>query len=165
MAYLEIDDEPTPLPTPEAALAEVADWKRRVDALYDEIVGWLPVGEGYEVDRSRLLPRHENMLKVLGLPGYEIPLMRIRRNGKDVLLFQPDGRWVLFTRGRVNIIVGKARFGDRILAKAVDANVDDPEWKYRTNGNWRIDVDPWNRDKFLDLLKEGDGLSARGEEA
>lgn len=164
MAYLDIDDEPTPLPTPEEAKAEVADWKRRVDELYDEVIGWLPDGHDYEIDRSQLLSRHESMLKILHLPSYEIPLLQIRRNGKQVLLFQPDGRWVLFTRGRVNIIVGKARFGDRILAKAVDADRNDPEWKYRTNGNWKIDVDPWRKEKFLDLLKEGELLSLRGDE-
>jgi hypothetical protein len=152
MAYLEIDDEPTPLPTPEAALAEVADWKRRVDALYDEIVCWLPVGEGYEVDRSRLLPRHENMLKALGLPGYEIPLMRIRRNGKDVLLFQPDGRWVLFTRGRVNLFVGNIRAGDRLLAKEAEAK--GAEWTYWAGDNWQQGGDPWSKERLLTILSE-----------
>lgn len=153
MAFLYLDDdESKPLPIQEEAMAEVADWKRRINALYDEIVGWLPADEGYEVDRSQLLPRHENMLKVLELPGYEIPLMRIRRNGRDALLFQPDGRWVLFTRGRVNLFVGNIRVGDRLLAK--EAEADGPDWKYWTDDNWQRSGDPWDRERLLSLLRE-----------
>ncbi len=153
MAFLYLDDdEPKPLPSREEAMAEVADWKRRINALYDEIVGWLPADKGYEVDRSRLFPRHENMLKVLGLPGYEIPLMRIRRNGKDALLFQPDGRWVLFTRGRVNLFVGDIRAGDRLLAKEADAG--GPDWTYWTDDNWQQGGDPWDQARLLGLLME-----------
>lgn len=154
MAYLYIDDdEPEkPLPSREEAEAEIADWKRRIDALYDEVVGWLPPGEGYEVDRSRLLPRHENMQKLLELPGYEIPLLRIRRDGRDILMFQPDARWVLFTRGRVKLYVGTIRAGDRLLAKEADA--EGPEWKYRTTGGWQPGGRPWDRECLLDLLRE-----------
>jgi len=149
--YLD-DDEPKPLPSREEAMAEVADWKRRIEALYDEIVGWLPANEGYEIDRSQRLPRHENMLKVLGLPSYQIPLMRIRRNGKEALLFQPDGRWVLFTRGRVNLFVGNIRAGDRLLAKEVEA--EGPDWTYWTDDNWQRSGDPWDRERLLSLLRE-----------
>ncbi|MBF5093417.1 hypothetical protein F1643_01970 [Azospirillum sp. INR13] len=154
MAYLYIDDdEPEkPLPSREEAEAEIADWKRRIDALYDEIVGWLPPGEGYEVDRSRLLPRHENMQKILELPGYEIPLLRIRRDGRDILMFQPDARWVLFTRGRVKLYVGTIRAGDRLLAKEADA--EGPEWTYWTTGSWQTGGKPWGRECLLDLLRE-----------
>ena len=154
MAYLYIDDdEPEkPLPSREEAEAEIADWKRRIDALNDEVVGWLPPGEGYEVDRSRLLPRHENMQKILELPGYEIPLLRIRRDGRDILMFQPDARWVLFTRGRVNLYVGKIRAGDRLLAK--EAEAEGPEWRYWTTGSWQTGGKPWGRECLLDLLRE-----------
>lgn len=131
-------------------MAEVADWKRRIDALYDEAIGWLPQGHGYEVDRSQMLPRHENMLKILELPGYEIPLLKIWREGRQVLMFQPDARWVLFTRGRVNLLFTKGRANNRLLAKELDA--EGADWNYWYAGNWQQGGEPWGRERFLDLL-------------
>jgi len=153
MAFLIDEDqpEPKPLPTPEEALAEVNDWKRRIDALYRDVIDWLPKDEGYEVDQSWVIPVHEPMLRVLGLPAYKIPMLQVRRNGKRVLLFRPDGRWVMFTRGRVRVGIGERRW-NTLLAK--DVGLPEPEWFFWNTENWERGGDPWTRERLMSLLGE-----------
>lgn len=151
MAYLSIDDdepEPQPLPTREEALAEVADWKRRVNALYQDVIGWLPEDQGYEVDLSIQAPVHEPMLQALDLFPYKISILQIRRGGKRVLLFHPTGRWVMLTCGRVRIAVGERRW-DTLLAKRNESG--EVEWRYRDPNNWRHD-ECWRREHLLTML-------------
>lgn len=153
MAFLSVDDQPdpTPLPTREEALAEVADWKRRVDDLYRDVADWLPKDRGYDADRSWMVPVHEPMLRVLGLPPYEIPILQVQRDGKRVLLFRPDARWVMSTHGRVRVGIGDRRW-ETLLAKEGDSEA--LEWHYWDADHWRQGGVPWDRERLLTLLGE-----------
>ncbi len=151
MAYASEDNAPdsTPLPSAGDVQTEIADWKRRVGDLYCTIAQWLPKGEGYEVDTTTSLPVSEPMLSLHGLPSYSMPLLQIRRNGERCLFFLPDARWVMFTRGRVMIVVENGR-GGRLLAK--EAGSDGPEWSFYTSDNWQKGGDPWNEALLRSLL-------------
>lgn len=151
MAFLIDEDEPEPKPLPsrEEALAEVADWKRRVDDLYRDVIGWLPRDEGYEVDLSLVFPVREPMQQILGLPAYEVALLQVRRNGKRVMVFRPDARWVMNTRGRVRMGVGDRNWYT-LLAKEMPSGA--LEWRFWSSENWERGGDPWTKEEMLSLL-------------
>lgn len=153
MVHLEMDHEPepTPLPTREEVLAEIADWKQRIDALYRDVIGWLPQGMGYEVDLSWVAPVYEQMLQALELPPYEVPMLQIRHRGRRVLIFRPDGRWVMFTRGRVRIGIGNDRW-ETLLAKEDDNGR--VHWVFWDADSWKRSGDPWSAD-ILHAILEG----------
>ncbi|WP_298378043.1 hypothetical protein [Azospirillum sp.] len=154
MAYLEIDEtpEPTPLPTREEAQVEIADWQRRVDALYRDVIDWLPKDAGYEVDLSWIIPVHELMLDALELPPYQVPMLQVRRSGERLLIFRPDARWVMFTRGRVKVGIGDGRW-ETLLAIESEDESGCVGWTFWDAHNWRRGGDPWNSDVLREILE------------
>lgn len=144
------DPEPIPLPSADEVRAEMADWMRRIDALYRTTVGWLPPGAGYEADQSWRVPVKEEMLRLNGLPSYEVPILQIRRDGRRCLLFHPDARWVMFTRGRVTVGIGPRRW-DSLLAKVNDKG--ETEWRLVGGDNWQAGGDLWTESLLRSLLE------------
>lgn len=154
MAFAHIDDEPehTPLPTADEVREQIADWERRIDDLYRDILAWLPKDRGYEVDLSRAVPVLENLQRLVGVPAYHLPLLQIRKDGKRKLVFLPRARWVMFARGVVSVSIDDGRRWAKLLAK--EAEADGPEWSLYDRESWQHGGDAWTPELLASLLGE-----------
>lgn len=149
-AHIDDDDAPKQIPSADEVRTEIEEWKRRVAELYGLIVSWLPQGEGYEADTSRFVPVNETMQKIHGIPPYELPLLEIHRDGKRLLRFWADARWVMLTRGRVTVFIGDRSAS--LLAKKADA--DGAEWKLYDRSSWTHGGYALTPELLVSLLQE-----------
>ena len=161
MAFLYEDDEPepTPLPSAEEVEAGVAEWKTRIDALFRDIAAWLP--DGCVADTSQSYQVEERMMEIRGIPPYTIPVLNIlcdgRRvhsrghvagDGRRVMTFRPDARWVFHTRGRV--MISGANRPARLLD--VGEAPGDVRWMLYDPSNWSKGGDPFIQEALSSLF-------------
>jgi hypothetical protein len=148
MAFLYEDDEPepTPLPSAEEVEAGVAEWKTRIDALFRDIAAWLP--DGCVADTSQSYQVEERMMEIRGIPPYTIPVLNILCDGRRVMSFRPDARWVFHTRGRV--MISGANRPARLLD--VGEAPGDVRWMLYDPSNWSKGGDPFMREALSSLF-------------
>lgn len=148
MAFLCEDDEPEPKPLPSAEEVEagVAEWKTRIDALFHDIVAWLP--EGCVADTSLNRSVTERMMQLRGVPSYTIPILTVLRDGQRVMTFRPDARWVFLTRGRV--MISGANRPARLLDEGEVPG--DVRWMLYDQSNWSKGGDPFTRETLASLF-------------
>ena len=95
-------------PTREQVLADLESWRRRLHALYADIISWLPAEEGYETEIGSY-DTDEGPMRVAGVPPQPVPTLKVRRHGELVASFFPDACWIIGVLGRVSIFTGRHR--------------------------------------------------------
>src|SRR6478735_6764660 len=86
---------------PRYVKARVEDWALRIAALYDRIEGWLP--KGWSASRKRTMWMEEDLMRELGIPGRDLPILDIRRRSIPVASIRPLALWVVGTNGRLDL--------------------------------------------------------------
>lgn len=152
MAYAYDDDEFPPPPKREEIERDLADWRARLTDLFDRIESWIGNDPRYRVVRSKV-SRLEPMMTAVQLPAMELPAFGIgwsdaETKGKQGLLFLPQARWVVGTRGRVRVT------GPGLLLHIIDkGSPTAPEWWIYPKRAPHESV-PFNRDELAHLLAE-----------
>ncbi|MEI6557821.1 MAG: hypothetical protein WCO00_05385 [Rhodospirillaceae bacterium] len=95
-------------PTREEVFAQLEDWRRRLHALYTDIISWLPEGEGYETEIRDTLT-DEGPMRMAGVPPQPVPELRVLRHGELMVTFTPDACWIIGVLGRVMVSNGSHR--------------------------------------------------------
>lgn len=95
-------------PTRDRVLAQLDDWRRRLDALYTDINAWLPAQKGYQSQVQDYLT-DEAPMRHVGVSPQPVPELVVRRQGEPVLTFTPDACWIIGVLGRVMVSNGGNR--------------------------------------------------------
>lgn len=125
----------------------VADWEKRIAALYSDIKTWLPMHyEGMKAETNRTVVMSEEMMQKFAVPDRELPILDITLDKQPVISFVPRALWIIGARGRVDVIT---EAGTRLLVDAGDTNA--MRWKLVSAENRSIQVD-FNSDALYSLL-------------
>lgn len=130
-------------PTREEVLTQLEDWRKRLRALYADIISWLPPEEGYETEIRDVLA-DEGPMRQAGVSPQPVPELTVTRCGQPVLTFTPDACWIIGAAGRVKIRDGE--FTHRLV---------DSDSPFVAKG-WRLSRREWLRpalDRPLDRAK------------
>jgi hypothetical protein len=88
--------------TRDHAARRVDDWEARIERLFSEIAQWLP--PGWAATRPRTVSMHEPMMRHVGIPSRELPVLQISRDSRDIAQLEPRGLWILGTNGRLDLV-------------------------------------------------------------
>ena len=83
---------------------EVADWVRRVQALYDDVQLWLVDRPGLRCEQSRTVTMSEEMMQQFAVTDQEIPVLDVLDADQVVASFVPRGLWMIGSWGRIDVI-------------------------------------------------------------
>lgn len=102
--------EQSPLTTVTKELVEerVQDWKKRLNALFDQIRNWA-AANGWRVDDSGVVGMHEELMQQFDVPATEQPTLRLDGD-RGFALFKPKGLWVIGANGRIDLYTSKGTF-------------------------------------------------------
>lgn len=84
------------------------DWRRRLNRLYDDIEGWLPLD--WSMIDGESVPIHEELMERLSVPERRLPAKLLLRRGTGVGRLEPRGLWIIGTNGRVDLILPDAHY-------------------------------------------------------
>ena len=125
----------------------VADWKKRVTDLYDEINNWLNNSD-YTLRVGSKLMMNEELMSKFGVPKTEIETADIyNKDKKIVLTFKPNGLWIIGANGRIDILSKKGNY----LLVDFAQQFEEPLWKLFKDT--KKDGLEFNQLEFLKLLK------------
>lgn len=153
--------ELTPIPTEAEVRERLADYKARVEALFNQIEQWIAEADGgYTARRSGVDYIFERYMAYYELPDEEVPLLSVYSpDGTELLRFRPNGAWVTLTNGRVAIETPCAppqRKRDlRLLEKS--APNEQGKWVLWGNRDPRLGSESFNCELFMRLTKEQHG--------
>lgn len=146
-----------PIPSETEVLARIADYKKRVDALFDRIQGWITEDGRYLARRSGVDYIFERYMAYYDMADAEVPVLSVYApDDVEVLRFRPNGIWVVPTNGRIAIetpnVPPKRRLHDlRLLDNAQPFEI--PDWTVW--GSRRVKFDePFDHDALLRIVKE-----------
>ncbi|MFM2043820.1 MAG: hypothetical protein RLY86_2396 [Pseudomonadota bacterium] len=161
MAYAWDEDEFPPPPTRAEVEAHIADWRQRVQDLFDRIEAWTADRPDLTIDRGDL-PFTERRLQTLGITGpVLLPEMVIERRmqvvaaggrtplalGRTASRLRTDGMWVTPTRGQLRLFTPVPC--QHIIADV--GKVGLPEWRLVRQG--AIASEPLTAEAFVSLLE------------
>ncbi|MEI7608197.1 MAG: hypothetical protein WCJ64_12545 [Rhodospirillaceae bacterium] len=89
-------------PTREEVFAQLEDWRRRLHALYADIISWLPAENGYETE-IRDYMTDESPMRVAGVPPQPVPELRVYRHSQLYLTFTPEACWIIGAGGQLRV--------------------------------------------------------------
>jgi len=153
-------------PTREEVLAKLEDWRRRLHALYADIISWLPAGESYETEiRDYII--NEGPMRNVGVPAQPVPELRIFRHGQLCLTFTSDACWIIGAAGRINIFHSDRRFRPDHLVLSDRYSVE-PEWRFFPSDFFSLLAKssdrlsllrgaPFSQERLLDIAKADHG--------
>lgn len=147
MAYVYDDSgEHDQLPSREEVAARVDMWKRRLNALYDRIEGWLP--SGHTADRTRVVLMREPIMTATGVPQAAMPFLVIDGPGGGKSYVRPDSLWLVGGNSRVVLTTPERSF------EIVDFGTDEnPDWRIYIAAA-ALEAVPFDRDTLRRALPE-----------
>lgn len=86
----------------------VADWVKRIEALYADVERWLPVG--WTARRGTSVPMHEELMRKVGVPSRGLPTLELIHGGVVSATLRPYGLWIIGTNGRIDLVKGQERY-------------------------------------------------------
>lgn len=92
-----------PIPSEEEVKERIADYKRRVGVLFDQIEDWVAEDGRFSSNRSGVDYIFERYMAYYDLMEEEVPVLSIKAGDLEVLRFRPNGIWVVPTNGRIAI--------------------------------------------------------------
>lgn len=124
----------------------VKDWKDRLEALYAQLVKWLP--PEWEARRGKYLPMQETMMKAHRVPAVRLKSLELRNADGQRILVMPNCLWIVGWNGRIDLIGPEAHY------KIVDASEiwEKPRWRMYSVYN-RPKVEILNSRSFRAFLK------------
>lgn len=150
--------ELTPIPTEAEVRERLADYKARVNALFDLIEQWVAEGDsGYAARRNGVDYLFERYMAYWELPDEEVPLLSVYApDGVEVLRFRPNGAWVTLTNGRVTIETPNAPLRRRRDLRLLDKSEqgETAKWVLWGNRDPRLGSESFNQETFMRLVKE-----------
>lgn len=101
----------------------IEDWKDRLNALYDQIKGFLP--EGWEARSGIPLEMNEQMMRNHGIKPKSLPTLDLVGEGGRIARVTPRGLWIIGANGRVDL-----KYGDRhYLIVDMAGRFAPPDWQ------------------------------------
>lgn len=110
--------------TREDLVARVADWKSRINSLYETIEKWLSNMDGYTIKKQDTVYMHEELMQKYSIPPENLNVLDILHNDEYIATIKPIGLWIIGANGRLDIISKK---GSIILIDEAD-NFKKPKW-------------------------------------
>jgi len=101
----------------------IDDWANRIDALYHEIEGWLPLG--WSAARPGTVRMHEEPMQRFGVAARELPVLELSFNGTPSARIEPRGLWIVGLNGRLDLFRGREHY---IIFDIAD-NFDPADWR------------------------------------
>ena len=109
----------------------VAEWANRIDALYSIVQDALSGMREISTSMSRSISMNEELMQKYSVPGRELPILDIKKNGQIIATLKPIGLWVIGANGRVDLLSEK---GSYILVDHAEHGAN-PDWKVFTPAN------------------------------
>lgn len=109
----------------------VAEWANRIDALYSIVQDALSGMREISTSMSRSISMNEELMQKYSVPGRELPILDIKKNGQIIATLKPIGLWVIGANGRVDLLSEK---GSYILVDHAEHGTT-PDWKVFTPSN------------------------------
>ncbi|MCJ2031424.1 hypothetical protein MKK50_18835 [Methylobacterium sp. J-043] len=100
----------------------VENWAQRIAGLYSQIDSWLP--SGWSSKRNRRIQMHEEPMREVDLPAYELPVLDLLADGGSAAVIEPRGLWIIGANGRLDL----RRGADHHLILDRAANFEEPDW-------------------------------------
>lgn len=101
----------------------VADWESRVNALFGDIIDWLP--EGWAARRGIPVHWQAPFMCRFGIPEKQMPTLELHDQAGRSARLWPDGLWIYGANGRVNLDYGERHYS---LYDYAD-NFAPPDWQ------------------------------------
>lgn len=137
--------EPTKSPTKREVQERLRDWRRRLDALFARIEGWVQQTRNrWSVQRGAVRQRHEQMMRDVGVAPRELPTLVIQCDRSNIE-FVPSCLWIIGANGRVDISVGGTPY---TLVDMGGKGGQPSDWQL-VNRDPKIVLEPFTRDAFL----------------
>ena len=136
-------------PTRKQVLADLESWRRRLNALYADIISWLPAEGGYET-KEATTEIDEPPMRFVGVAPETVPTLEVRRHGELMATFRPDTCWIVGVLSRVMVFTGL-----HPPHKLVEVDLPEPGWRlFRSDWpspEWGKPIDiRWRRGVPLD---------------
>jgi hypothetical protein len=119
----------------------VDDWANRIDALYRQVAGWLPVG--WTADRKGTTQMREELMQKFDVPARELPMLQLSYQGRPSARIEPRGLWIIGANGRLDFFT---RSGHYVIVDSAE-NFESPDWRIAPLSNRRT-PQPLNRETF-----------------
>ena len=87
---------------PEHVRQRVANWKRRIEALYTLIEGWLPA-VWQSVRSPALMPMLEDMMRSARVPQQQLDELRLFGPDGRITVLTPRALWIIGANGRLDL--------------------------------------------------------------
>jgi len=103
-----LDEVTGEAPSRDDVQRRVDDWVQRISGLYSQVEAWLP--DGWTVERKRTRPMHEEVMREVGLPPRDLPILDLVRDGRPAARIEPRGLWIIGANGRLDLVTGTAHY-------------------------------------------------------
>jgi len=124
----------------------VADWKSRIDNLYNDINNWLANNQDYSCKNGHPTIMLEDLMRTFEIPQQSVNTLDIFYKQKIVLAFKPKGLWIIGANGRIDILSGK---GSYMLVDTAE-HFQQPIWQLHSSD--RKTKSSFNQDVFQQVL-------------
>lgn len=125
----------------------IADWKNRVNNLYEESKSWIKERPDLLITIGNPAPMYEGLMQSFQIKPTEVNTADILKGKKIILSFKPNGLWMIGANGRIDII---SRIGNYILIDTAD-QFETPNWRiFRATD--RQKGRPFNRAELFNLI-------------
>lgn len=100
----------------------VEDWVARIEALYGQVIGWLP--PEWRAERSRSREMHEELMREFGVRARRLTILDLLGPEGARATIEPRGLWIIGANGRLDLTSDKDHF--IILDRA--SSFQPPDW-------------------------------------
>ena len=146
-------------PPPESkteVIAQLKNWERRLNELYDTVEAWVKHVPGVECERGvrELFP--DSTMRHFHVRTVQLPALKVYKDKRAKFVsFEPDSPFFFNATGRVMLVTH--RKGIRGIHKIYDYGGIDGErsqWEFQP---WKVSADnlPFAKKVLLDLLENG----------
>jgi hypothetical protein len=129
---------------PDYIRRRIADWKKRVDSIFDQIRGWA-AGHGATVEEMPASEMNEDLLRRHGMKPYMMSSLVVRKD-KHIIKVIPSGLWTIGGNGRIDLVTTSGLYALVDFAEPFAT----PEWKIYGPG--RREGARFSEDAFFGLV-------------
>lgn len=122
----------------------VDDWVGRINALYDQVIAWLPTG--WTAQKTGTIRMHEELMQRFDVPARDLPVLGLSSERRSARV-EPRGLWIIGANGRLDFFVGSQHY----VIVDVAENLQPPQWRIAPFSN-RQQLQPLDLDTFQAAL-------------
>ena len=127
-------------------IAEVDDWVRRIDTLYEEVQRWLADQGQLRCERARTVTMSEELMQQFAVTDRDLPVLDVIKADQVIASFVPRGLWLIGAWGKIDLITR-----DATATLIAIRNGNEFEWKLGLAGD-RTALGKFNRASLLRLI-------------